>query len=60
MDENGAGKLHNEKIHSLYRSPNVIRVVKSKIFRWTGHVARIKEGMSAFKILTGEHTVINI
>ena len=24
--------------------------------RWAGHVARMKEGRSAFKILTGKHT----
>ena len=23
------GRLHNEELHSLYRSPNVVRVIKS-------------------------------
>ena len=45
--------LHNEKRHSLYRSPNIVRVIKSRRLRWTGHVARMEEGRSAFKILTG-------
>ena len=49
-------RLHNEELHSLYRSPNIIRVIKSRRLKWAGHVARIEEGMSAFKILTGKPT----
>ena len=41
---------------SLYRSPNIIRVIKSRRLRWAGHVARMEEGGSAFKILTGKPT----
>jgi hypothetical protein len=33
-------KLHNEKLHNLYSSPNIVRVVKSRM-RWSGHVARM-------------------
>ena len=44
---------HNEEIHSLYRSPNIVRVIKSRRLRWEGHVARMEEDRSAFKILTG-------
>ena len=40
----------------MYRSPNVVRVIKSIILRWAGHVARLEESMSAFKILTGKPT----
>ena len=36
---------------SLYRSPNIIRVTKSRRLKWAGHVARMEEGRSAFKIL---------
>ena len=43
----------NEKLHSLYRSSNVVRVIKSKRLSWAGHVARMGEGRSAFTILTG-------
>ena len=46
-------RLHNEELHSLYRSPNII---KSRRLRWAGHVARMEEGRSAFKILTGKPT----
>ena len=38
----------------MYRSPNIVRVIKSRRLRWTGHVARMEEGRSAFKILTGK------
>jgi len=40
----------------LYRSPNIVRVIKSRRLRWTGYVARMEEGRSAFKILTGKPT----
>ena len=42
--------------HSLYRSPNIVRVIKSRTLGWAGHVARMEEGTSAFKILTGKPT----
>jgi hypothetical protein len=34
-------KLHNDELHSLYFSPNIVRVIKSRRMRWAGHVARI-------------------
>ena len=40
----------------LYRSPNIVRVIKSKILSWAGHVARIEQGRTAFKILTAKPT----
>ena len=49
-------RLHNEELHSSYRSPNIVRVIKSRRLRLAGHVARIEEGRSAFKILTGKPT----
>ena len=45
-------RLHNEELHSLYRSPNIVRMIQSRRLRWAGHVARMEEGRSAFKILT--------
>ena len=48
-------RLHDEELHILYRSPNIVRVIKSRRLRWAGHVARMEEGRSAFKILTGKH-----
>ena len=49
-------RLHNEELHSLYRPPNAVRVMKFRRLRWAGHVARKEEIRSAFKILTGKHT----
>jgi hypothetical protein len=34
-------KLHNEELHDLYPSPNIVRVMKSRRMRWEGHVARM-------------------
>ena len=52
---NGEGRrLHNKELHSLYRSPNIVRVITSRRLRWAGRVARMEEGKSAFKILTGK------
>jgi hypothetical protein len=36
-------KLHNEELHALYSSPNIIRQIKSRKMRWAGHVARLGE-----------------
>jgi hypothetical protein len=36
-------KLPNEELHILYVSPNVVRQIKSRIMRWTGHVTRMGE-----------------
>ena len=34
----------------------LVRVIKSRKLRWAGHVARMEEVRSAFKILTGKPT----
>jgi hypothetical protein len=36
-------KLLNEELYNLYSSPDIIRQVKSRRMRWTGHVARMAE-----------------
>jgi len=36
-------KMHNEELNDLHSSPNIVRVVKSKIMKWAGHVARMLE-----------------
>ena len=37
-------------LKSLYRSPNIVVVIKIRILRRAGHVARMEESRSAFKI----------
>jgi hypothetical protein len=34
-------KLHNDELHRLYSSPNIVRVIKSRRMRWAGHVAHM-------------------
>ena len=36
-------KLHYEELNDLYCSPSIVRVIKSRRFRWAGHVARMEE-----------------
>ena len=40
----------------MYRSPDMVRVIKSRRLIWVGRVARMEEGRSAFKVLTGNPT----
>jgi hypothetical protein len=47
-------KLHNEELHNLYSSPNIIRMIKSRMMRWAGHVARIGKKINAYRILVGK------
>jgi hypothetical protein len=44
-------KLHNEELHNLYSSPDIIRQVKSRRMRWARHVARMGEERKVYKVL---------
>jgi hypothetical protein len=46
--------LHNEKLHNLYSSPNIIRQIKSRRMRWVGHVACMGEEGEVYKVLVGK------
>jgi hypothetical protein len=46
-------KLHNEELHSLYSSPSIVRVIKSRRMRWSGHVARMGRGEMRTKVWLG-------
>jgi hypothetical protein len=46
-------KLHNEELHILYSSPNIIRQIKSRTMRWAGHVARIGEERTVYRTFVG-------
>jgi hypothetical protein len=43
--------LHNEELHNLYVSSNIIRMIKSRRMRWAGHVECMGEMRNAQKIL---------
>jgi hypothetical protein len=47
-------KIHNEELHDLYSSPNIIRITKSRRMRWVGHVAQIGQKMNAYRLLVGK------
>jgi hypothetical protein len=46
-------KLHNDELHSLYSSPNIVRAIKSRKMRWAGHVVRMEEGRGVYRVLVG-------
>jgi hypothetical protein len=46
-------KRDNDELHSLYSSPNIVRVIKSRRMRWARHVARMGEGRGLYRILVG-------
>jgi hypothetical protein len=46
-------KLHNDELHNLYSSPNIVRVIKSRRMRWTGRVAHMGEGRGVYRVLVG-------
>jgi hypothetical protein len=47
-EDGSCRKLHNDKLHSLHSSPNIVRVIKSRRMRWAGHGARMGEVFTGF------------
>ena len=47
-------KLHNEELNDLYFSPNIFRVIKSRLMIWTGHVACMGDMTGAYRVLVGK------
>jgi hypothetical protein len=46
-------KLHNRKLHNLHSLPD-IRQIKSKRMRWAEHVAHMRGGRKAYRVLVGK------
>jgi hypothetical protein len=49
----GWRKLRNEELHSLYSSPSIIRIIKTRNVRLAGNVAGMGK-MNAYRILVGQ------
>jgi hypothetical protein len=51
MEELAEGwrRLHNEELHNLYISPNIIRVIKSRRLGLAGRVARMGDMRNVYK-----------
>jgi len=57
MREEVAGSwrsLHNEELHSLYASLNIVRMIKSRRMSWEEHVPLMGEMRNAYRILVGK------
>ena len=46
--------LQNEELNDLYSSPNIVRVIKWRRMRWTGHVACVGEERGVYRVLVGK------
>ena len=46
-------RLHYKQFYDLHSSPNIVRVIKSRIMTGAGHVAHMGERRSAYRVLVG-------
>jgi len=46
-------RLHNEELNDLYSSPNIVRVIKSRM-RWVGHLSCMGEERGVYRVLVGK------
>jgi len=46
-------KLHNDDLHSLYSSLNIVKVIKSRRMRWERHVVRMGKERGIYVVLIG-------
>jgi hypothetical protein len=53
-------ELHNDELHNLYSSPNIIRMIKSRRVKWAGHVARMGQTRNAYRIYAREEDLYMI
>ena len=47
-------RSHNEEFNDTYTSPNILREIKSRRMRWTGHLACMGEERVAYRCLVGK------
>jgi hypothetical protein len=54
MGEDGSWrKLHNDELHNLYFSLIIVRVIKSRMIRWAGHVLRMGKERGVYRVVVG-------
>jgi len=46
--------IHIEELNGLYSSPSIVRMIKSRRMRWTGHVARMGVRREVYRVLVGK------
>jgi hypothetical protein len=46
-------KFYNDELHSLYSSPNIFRMIKSRRIKGTGYVARMGDGRGIYRVSVG-------
>jgi hypothetical protein len=46
-------KIHNEEVHDLYSSPNVILLIKKRRMRWARHIECMVEWRGAYRVFLG-------
>jgi hypothetical protein len=47
-------KLHNEELNDLCYSPNIVRMINSRIMKCAGHVARMAERRGIYRVMVGK------
>jgi hypothetical protein len=53
-EEDGSRRnFHNDELHNLYSSPNIVSVINSRRITWVGHVAHMREGRDVYRVLVG-------
>ena len=50
----GWRKLRNEELNDVNSTPNIVRVIKSRIMRWAGYVARMGERRGVYRVLVSK------
>jgi hypothetical protein len=50
-------RLHNEELHDLYSSPNLIQMIKRRRMKLAWHVARMGDRRGAYSALVGRPEV---
>jgi hypothetical protein len=50
----GWRRLHNEDLHNLHASPDIITVIESRKMRWVGHVAHMGKMRKEYQIFVGK------